>query len=141
MDVWSLRVRVERTAGGRGAVPSAVFDVTGVEFLLTLAPLLFAGLVLRFVPRKQLRASSNAITCIMAGSSSTMERETVLPKGVTFGAEISGTGDSTVQSRWTMGSQSTMERTTVSRTGPTFGAEYAGTGDKNSTSRLTQGFP
>lgn len=80
------------------------------------------------------------MTQLMAGSSGTMERGTILKQGVTFGATTAGTGDSSATGLWSMGSSQTMERTTVTKSGPTFGATYVGTGDRNSASKLTQGY-
>lgn len=88
----------------------------------------------------QKRKSSGAMTQLMAGSSTTMERGKIIKEGVTFGASISGTGDASAIAKWTMGSSSTMERTAISKQGPTFGAEYVGTGDRNSVSKVTGGF-
>lgn len=81
------------------------------------------------------------MTGLMAGSSKTMERGTIIKEGVTFGASTSGTGCAAVPSRWAMGSQPTMERTNITKSGPTFGAEYAGTGDaSSSSSKFTRGY-
>lgn len=80
------------------------------------------------------------MTQLMAGSSGTMERGTILKQGVTFGASTSGTGDTSTTGLWSMGSSQIMERSTVTKSGPTFGAAYVGTGDRNSVSKITQGF-
>eukprot|EP00903_Cladosiphon_okamuranus_P008703 g8337.t1 len=76
--------------------------------------------------QQQLLNSSAAMSQLMAGSSKTMERGTIIKQGVTFGATQSGTGDPTASSGWTMGSASTMDRAHIAKSGPTFGAEYAG---------------
>eukprot|EP00752_Nemacystus_decipiens_P005126 g4651.t1 len=85
--------------------------------------------------QQQLLNSSGAMSQLMAGSSKTMERGTIIKQGVTFGATQSGTGDPTAASGWTMGSASTMDRSHIAKSGPTFGAEYAGpSGDTSGTS-------
>lgn len=95
----------------------------------------------RFFPIKiKVLQSSGAMSQLMAGSSKTMERGTIIKEGVTFGASTSGTGDASASAMWTMGSQATMERTNISKSGPTFGAEYAGTASATgSSSRVTRG--
>ena len=78
---------------------------------------------------------------LMAGSSKTMERGTVIKTGVTFGATQSGTGDPSSSSVWTMGSANTMDRSHIAKSGPTYGADYAGaSGDTSgASSRFTAG--
>ncbi|CBJ26051.1 conserved unknown protein [Ectocarpus siliculosus] len=91
--------------------------------------------------QQQLRNSSGAMSNLLAGSSKTMERATVIKTGATFGAAQSGTGDRAGTSGWTMGSANTMDRSHIAKSGPTFGAEYAGaSGDKTgASSRFTAG--
>lgn len=85
--------------------------------------------------------SAGTMSHVMAGSSKTMERGTIVKEGVTFGAATCGMGDTSVVARWMMGSQPTMERLTVSKSGPTFGAEYAGKADPTcSTSMFTRDY-
>lgn len=91
--------------------------------------------------QQQQRNSSGTMSQLMAGSSKTMERGTIIKQGVTFGASTSGTGTAAVPARWTMGSQATMERTSIVKSGPTFGADYAGTADPASvSSQFTRGY-
>ncbi|CAN0113384.1 unnamed protein product [Scytosiphon promiscuus] len=91
--------------------------------------------------QQQQRHSSGAMSQLMAGSSKTMERGSVIKTGVTFGATQSGTGDPSAMSGWTMGSAKTMDRSHITKSGPTFGAEYAGASEDatGAASRFTAG--
>jgi len=97
----------------------------------------------RVFTEEQLRKArlQSQMTGITAGSQGIMERSEVSKHGsVTFGAEMAGIGDTSVQSQWSKGSQGIMERLGVDTSrSVTYGAENAGIGDTSVQSQWSKG--
>lgn len=90
--------------------------------------------------QKQQARINSSFSKMNMGSAHSMERAQVFARGITFGAENAGPGDTTVLAKLSQGSHGFIERLPVDRSKSiTFGAETVGMGDSKVLTKASLG--